>query len=360
MPTDPAKLLQKYRDEGYNILTPSITLDGLSERHKATVETISLSPDPDIGDVYKHQEGRFIISKQGLDKLAVLADIIWDKDECKRIDDKSNRDYIAYKAFGAIKKADGKYVPAVGYKDMDFLVEREELEFKYLNKARKANKSGEAADEYVKYCVTRDMIHKRKYGGEMCESGARNRVTRALLGVLKGYTQKQLQKPFVVIKITYQPDYDDPEIKKLMTYLSATAQTNIFGPLPNAPMLPAPTITQDKSHKEEYSTEDAIIVEDDNIPDAQNGDVVLDEDVPGDLQDGEAEFALWDRKSQEAEINSLAKRKGYALQGLLDRMAEKQSITKAKLSAVDDIPLIQIYDKIKLMKDKPRDDDIPF
>lgn len=360
MPADPAKLLKHYEEQGFNILTPSITLDGLSERHKATVETIRLSPNPEIGDVYKHQEGKFIISKQGLDKLAVLADIIWDKDECKLIGDpKDRRNYVAFQAFGAIKKADGKYVPAKGYKDMDFVVEREELEFKYKQKARKANKTGEAAREYIEYCVERDMIHKRKYGAEMCESGARNRVTRALLGVLKGYTQKQLEKPFVVVKITYQPDYEDPEIKKLMTYLSATAQTNIFGPLPNAPMLPGP-LSKPKAHKEEYATEDAIIVESDDVPDAENGDVVPDEDAPDDLEDGEVEFGLWDRKSQEAEINRLAKQKGYALQGLLDRMKEKKNIAEAKLSAVDDIPLIQIYDKIKSMIDKPAEDDIPF
>jgi hypothetical protein len=349
MPIDPAKLLKDYQDKGYNILTPSITLDGLSEHHYATIETIQLSHKPDDGDVYKHQSGGFIISKQGLDKLAVLADIIWDKDECKRLDDPENRNYFAFQAFGAIKKADGKYVPAKGYKDMDMLVEREELDFKYLAKGKKANKTGQELEDYINYCVKRDMIHKRKFGPEMCESGAKNRVIRALLGIKKAYTVPELQKPFVVIKITYQPDYDDPEIKKLMTYLSVSAQTNVFGGLPPAP----PALEAPKSPsrpKSDYT--DAVVVEGDDTPEPESNGIDPDDEIPFNdseipFEEDEAEedqFDLWDRKSQDTHITKLAKEKSYNLAGLLKRMKVKE------LADLSDIQILQVYDNLKKYK----------
>ena len=108
MATDPAKLLKQYQDQGYNILTPSITLEGLSPHHKATIETVSLSPNPDDGDVYKdpNSKDRFIVSKQGLDKLAVLAGVLWpDVEGSRRTDDGQKPDYVAFEAFGAIRNS---------------------------------------------------------------------------------------------------------------------------------------------------------------------------------------------------------------------------------------------------------------
>ena len=205
MATDPAKLLKRYHDEGYNILTPSITLEGLSSRHRATVETLSLSHDTDDGDVYSdpNAKNKFIVSKQGLDKLAGLAGVLWpDKEGSRRIDDGDNPDYVAFEAFGAIRKADGQLVPVKAYYDMDLIAIEDDVRATHRkNGYTYKKKRGKELDDYVEYCTARDMRSIRKHRGTRCESGARNRVIRALLGLKKKYTTAELKKPFVCVRI---------------------------------------------------------------------------------------------------------------------------------------------------------------
>lgn len=345
-PTDPAELLESYKEKGYNILTPSITLEGLSDHHRATIETVELSPDPDYGDVYPHTSisGQFIIAKQGLDKLAVLAGVIWhETGGSRRIDDGKNRDYIAFEAFGAISKADGQLVPVKAFYDMDLKVWEEDLQYRYREKSSKGKykKTGVELEEYVAYCVGRDMRSIRKHMATRCESGARNRVIRAILGLKKKYSTQELRKRFVCVRVTYQPDYDDPEVKRLLTLKSLGAQINVFGSNPQ--QLPAP---------ETVSVTDAEVVEEET-PETEPNGVDDEPDAPGAEGPPDDEFGLWDRGSQLQFLEKIAKRKGYDLAGLYERM-------KTNMGSVSDQNILKIHDKLMTMKDIPVDDDIPF
>lgn len=361
MTTDPAKLLKKYQDEGYNILTPAITLEGLSPHHKATVETLSLSPDPDYGDVYKdkNSDKLFIVKKQGLDKLAVLGGILWpDREGSRRIDDNTNRDYIAFEAFGAIRKADGQLVPCKASYDMDLVAIEEDLQHQYREKGSKGQyaKKGQELEDYVNYCVGRDMRSIRKHKGARCESGARNRVIRALLGLKTKYSKVELQKPFVAVRITYQPDYNDPEVKRLITMMSLGAQGNVFGmSAPRVP-LPAPQPTETYDHSAVVNA-DIVPPEDftnQNGYQTERGDEPFDNDEgAGDVDDLNDNFGLWDRKSQNKHIEELAEQKGYDLKGLLERMKLKG------VAGLSEIEILQVKDRLASMPDKPPSN-IPF
>ncbi len=341
---NPAQLLEEYRKKGYNILTPSITLEGLSPHHHATVETVQLSPKLEDGDVYPHKadndevktdDRQFRIAKQGLDKLAVLAGVIWHQEGgSRRIDNGRDRDYVAFEAFGAIRKADGQLVPVKAFYDLDFVAIEEDLRANYEAKARRYNKN----QDYVDYCVSRDMRSKRKHRSTLCESGARNRVIRSLLGIKKVYTGADLSKPFVCVRITYQPDYEDPEIKRLVTLAAIGAQTSLYGVVPQA-RLPEPD-------QAPYDTAD--------LP--ENGEVV---DTEPDLEDldeeesptGNNEFETWDRGSQEKYVKNLAIQKGYNLKELIERMEGVSSLADFK-----DIQIMKLHDKLIVLED----DDIPF
>lgn len=344
MPADPAKLLQKYRDEGYNILTPAITLDGLSERHKATVETLSLSPNPDYGDVYKDKNSKngFIVKKQGLDKLAVLAGI---ETASRPYGPTDNPDYIAFECQGKLLKADGVEVGNRAYYDIDMIAMEDDLTHQYREKGSKGDykKEGDELEEYVTYCVGRDMRQIRKHRATKCESGARNRVIRSLLGLKNKYTKQELTKPFVAVRITYQPDHDDPEVKKLLTLKSMGALADVFGERAPQMRIPGPVAYKEEAIVVDHTEEtNGVITEDDDIPD--------DENEPPDHED---QFELWDRQSQDKHVTLKAKRKGYDLKSLLKRME------RAELADLTDIEILKINDNLSEMPDKEVDD-IPF
>lgn len=235
-----SKELELYKKEGANLLMPSTSIAGLSEWHAPVVEKVFLSSNPDDGDVYPHDntddEGngkkKFRLSKQGLMKLSVCAGVIWSVEQSRRLDNGSNRDYCAYRAVGGLRKADGQPIFFSAEYDMDFEVIEEELRGSYEAKANKYKKDKTAADKaaYVDFCVKRDLLQKRKHKVKLCEAGAMNRVIRELLGLKNAYTATELQKPFVMARIIFKPDYSDKEVRAKLIDASIKSMMGIYGP----------------------------------------------------------------------------------------------------------------------------------
>lgn len=235
--------LEKYKTQGCNLLMPSTHIAGLSEYHQPIIETVQLSADPNDGDVYAHDNAdpgpmkKWRPTKQALMKLSVCAGVIWSPTETRRTDNGASRDYISYKAVGGIKKADGQPVFFSAEYDIDFEVMKEELIEQYTKKAEQKNKQGEyykktakERQEYVEFCVNRDMIQKRKFKLRLCEAGAMNRVLRMLLGLKQAYTTAELSKPFVMARIVFRPDFSDAAVRKQFVDASIKAMTGIYGP----------------------------------------------------------------------------------------------------------------------------------
>lgn len=235
--------LETYKKQGANLLMPTTHIAGLSEYHQPVIETVKLSTDPNNGDVYQHDDAaagpnkKWRPTKQALMKLSVCAGVIWSPTESRRIDNGADRNYIAYKAVGGIKKADGQPVFFSAEYDLDFEVIAEELKTNYEMKAKylkKDNGQRQATDkekvEYVEYCVNRDLLQKRKNKLKLCEAGAMNRVLRMLLGLKQTYTTKELEQPFVMARIVFRPDFTDAAVKKQFVDASIKAMTGIYGP----------------------------------------------------------------------------------------------------------------------------------
>lgn len=356
---NPAKLLEEYGKKGYNILTPSVSLDGLGENWVATIKTVNLSPDPNDGDVYlnkadakkKPEDKRYIVKKQGLDRLATLANVIWHEGRgSHRTDDTKDKNYISMEAFGAIRLADGTLAPCVGSYDMDLEAKEEDLTYEYTQKGKDYNKTGQVLKDYVEYCVGREIRRLRNHKRTLCESGARNRVIRALLGI-RLYKAAELKKPFVCVSIRYQPDETDPEVKRLLTLASIGSMSQLYG-MPAAAPAALPPPDQAEYVPVNQESENGT----DSPEHEYDADGVIEEDeLDGPEEDlGDHDFENWDRPSQIKHIQNLSVQKNYGLKALLERMEESSGIKG--LDEFSDIQIISLFDKLN---DKP-DDDIPF
>jgi hypothetical protein len=220
--------IEKYQHQGANILMPSTMIGGLSEFHTPVIEIVQLSANPSDGDVYKDtQSGKFRLTKQALVKLANCAGISWHPYETKRVDNRSDRNYVAYQAVGGIRKADGSSIAFKAEYDMDFEVIQEELVNQYTAKAQQG--SDEYKKKYIEDSVKREILFKRKHKVKLCESGAMNRVIRSLLGLKNGYTAAELSKPFVTVRIVIRPDYTDKDVRRQMMSAAVKSMTGIYG-----------------------------------------------------------------------------------------------------------------------------------
>lgn len=345
------KELETYKSQGANILMPSIHISGMSEFHSAIIETVTLSPNPDDGDVYAHDnadEGprkKWRPTKQALMKLSVCAGVIWSPEQSRRIDNGADRNYIAYRAVGGIKKADGQPVFFSAEYDIDFEVLEEELRESAEKRTKdiKADwmtkKTAKEKSEYVDFCVRRDMLQKRKFKLRLCEAGAMNRVLRMLLGIKQAYTVAELQKPFVMARIVFRPDYNDKEVKKQLIDAHIRSMTGVYGPGSVGTM----------PEKAEAIDVTPLPEEKDVPEDGKNG-----AEDPDPIATQVADFEACSLTDKETTLLKLADRKAYKVSDYLAKCKIKG------LAQLKPEKLTEFFKHLLSLPDPQETDDIPF
>lgn len=333
------------KKQGANLLIPTTSIHGLSEFMSPVIESVVLSAKPDDGDVYaeKATEGtKFRITAQGLRKLAVCAGIIWHPTACRRTDNRQDRDYVSYQSVGGIKKNDGSLVYWKGEFDLDFEVIEEELRELHYNKSKHWRKTDAEKQAYIESSVRRDMIFKRKHKIKLAETGAANRVIRAILGLKSAYTSAELAKPFTLIRIVFKPDYNDPEVKRQVTAAAISSMTGIYG---------VPAALPPQEQPIDISPEDFHNIPsdpDEDQPGDDNSDP--DDDQPGGDNEetsptAEELFQDLSATEQVEMLSEIVKRKGYKPKQPIENLNKKERLTflgalekLTDLDAKDDIP----------------------
>lgn len=327
--------IKKLKESGANMLLPSERIEVFSEFHMPVIDQVFLSTKVDNGDIYEdpQKKGHFRISAQGMEKLANCAQIAWDPDKTGRIDRES--DYMSFQAVGSIRQPDGTLSrPMVGHYHKDLEVIEEDLRDQYRKKGSADKKTGAELERYVEFCTTRDMRQERRHLLSKCETGAKCRVIKKLLNLKAGYTRAELEKPFVIVRIEFRPNYNDPDVKKFLLLAGVQAATGLFGAqrplLAPAPIDVTPPEPVEPHPEPEPEDEDP----DPNGPEARRID-----------------FENSDKEAQEQTLRLLARRKAYDLKDLEKRLGY----------SLDKFPAekrIGLFDHLAAMP--AGEDDIPF
>jgi hypothetical protein len=234
--------LEEYRKKGsYNVLVPTLTIQEISPLHKPVLEIVRINPDAKGGEVYEIVQGSgdFSMRAVALQKIGYAAGLIWNAKGCGRTDDGTNPDIVSYRAEAAVRKEDGTYMPLNAEYMVDLKVIEEETRESYEKKghtlmADKKKRGDKFTEEdrknYVEKSVKRDMLQKRKFRLQLAQTGAMDRVIRKILGLKGTYKKEELEKPFVVPKIAFSPDVNDPKVRELLLKQGMDATSALFGP----------------------------------------------------------------------------------------------------------------------------------
>lgn len=299
------KQIEKAKKDGANMLLPSQILSDVPAMHNITIEYEKMSPIPDKGDVYPKgtsdaDKDKFILTKQALMRLCACAGIEWNWAFCGRTDDNSDRDYIAYRMVGAVRKLDGTWYPLQGQYDMDFEVIEEDLRELYIQRSRNWKKPQDQKDAYVRDMTRKELLRKRKHKLALCETGAMLRAIRGLLTIKNSYTRAELEKPFVIARLAFQPDYNDPEIRKQFVAAATQAITGVYGPSAQSPFKP-------KDQPENYPDIHDIPIEND-IP--IDGEQEPEEEPEPEFTSEEIDFMNMESEDQMGTLRGMAKKLG--------------------------------------------------
>jgi len=346
--------LEEHRKKGYNVLVPTMTIQEISPLHKPIVEIVKISANPKDKEVYEpvRGTGEWAFTAVALQKIAYAAGITWNWNGSKRVDDGSDPDIVSYRMVAAVKKEDGTWREQVADYTLDLKVIEEEVTSLYKKKAEVLSKEGkrpwteDAKRDYVEAGVRRDMLQKRKFRFQLAQTGAMNRVIRKILGLKSTYSQSELAKPFVVPKIAFHPNINDPEIRRMLMKQGSIAAREIFGVgYGISAGLPAPGESAERHEVDDSIDVDGTVV----------GESGSDSDhaIPG----GEEEF--FDRgESARVDFSNQAKDDQIkSLDQLMRRKGYDSNRLKKPLEEFTQEQRIAFYDHLVALEDN---EEIPF
>ena len=322
--------------DGANLLLPQQILSEIPAMHNVTVEYVQLSSKVDEGDIYPKQgdDKKFILTKQGIMKLCACAGVEWNWQYCGRTDNGKDRDYISYRVVGMIRKLDGTWMSLQGEYDLDFEVLEDDLREQYKAKCKNWNKSQAEKEAYVEASTRKELIRLRRYKMGRCETGAMLRALRGLLTLKNSYTKTELEKPFVIARLAFQPDYNDPEIRKQFVSAATQAISGVFGGSKGLPA-PSPINITPEPELDAPETSD----QNDDISEPSEDDIYLSDEI---------DFANADDDQQVSTLKELAEKTGTKL-------------SDVRLSPEHKSKRLDLYKYLKSLPEiAPNYDDIPF
>lgn len=271
------------RYAGCNLLMPMSTSEQMSPFYKMTVMEVQADLSENSGDIFKvgsvkvgsetqtNREGKeyqkgvyedvYSPAKPLLMKIAAAAGIQFDPTHTGG--EYVNGDKNVYRgyAYGAMKMPDGTWKTHADQKIINLHDSEDNYRLEFMDKSRggitdekqakaaadmfdgewkKAkNKWGKEVnayfivekdrEQYIERGVLVNMTLLRKTMCEKALTGAILRTVRALTGLKGTYTKKELSKPFAIPRVTFSPDYNDPQIRAALLNQEIGSTAALFG-----------------------------------------------------------------------------------------------------------------------------------
>lgn len=195
-PGDATAALQLAQEVAH-VVSPTLTVATIPEGFDVVLALVNL----DIRDTYAPEDavGDLVcLDRRALAVLGVAAGVNWE--HSRRTDDQKHPHYVSWEVAISYDQFDGKPCQVIGNVDVDT---REPEGAAYIATV-------EAADggDY-----TPALIRARRFLVRTCESMAMNRAIAAM-GVRQKYTREELQKPFLVARLSFTGRSSDPELRR--------------------------------------------------------------------------------------------------------------------------------------------------
>ena len=190
-PSAVMKMLQEAARECH-LITPQTSCGELPVGCAVASSLVWVDPDNETYGIPHKDADRRGLDRNALNKIAAAAGLSWDPILSCRLDDQSNPHYVHWRAVCTARNFDGTQRTLVGNVEIDL---------------RDGSEAAIASSE-------KELPIARKFILRHAESKAKNRCIRDL-GVRTSYMRGELAKPFLVAKITFTGQTEDPALKRL-------------------------------------------------------------------------------------------------------------------------------------------------
>ena len=216
------------KDRGCNLIGAETTISYVPPGYSVVFRLVRF--DPTAPKTWYKTDDGFALSFVALSQLAALAAVTWEQSDPMPVP-RGSRYLWRHKAAGSMRMLDGTRRTVVAAAELDL--------------------RGETKDETG--CTPGQLIKKRQKGAAHCESSAKARVIRQLLGI-RTYSQEEQNRPFVVVTLAWIPPVGNAEVDKMIAAAELGIVSQVYG-RPAQRALPAPTEVFDDIEGEEVEPE---------------------------------------------------------------------------------------------------------
>ncbi|MGE3276762.1 MAG: hypothetical protein AB7O67_16745 [Vicinamibacterales bacterium] len=225
-----AKIVE-WKAAGYHVLSPAITIRAFAPSHGVNVSAVTISPDPAAGESYCDRglmaDDERALTRLGLQKIQQCAGISWIPNACRRTDPRTIVHLWEYQACGAFIAYDGTPQILQGTAEVDLRDASAQIggwtpdgwrELLAKNEGAKAEArhAGQQREPKLTWHIggwsEARVLQARRFGLRLAETKAMSAAIRSI-GLKSKYQEKELARPFIVIRVCYLPDYSDREIR---------------------------------------------------------------------------------------------------------------------------------------------------
>lgn len=194
----------------YNLLTPFTQITGLAPQHGIIASVVKINPDPSkggAGEVYNGlpflNAGEVALAKIGLRKIAEGAGI---SITTVRTDPRTIANLWEFKAIASYRGIDGTVVTREATAEWDL----------------------RDGSPRLKGWTKNQVEEGRKNGLRNAETRAINAAIREF-GIKQKYTPAELAKPFLVLRVAWQPDPSNPDQMRMVAENAMRGTSTLYG-----------------------------------------------------------------------------------------------------------------------------------
>ncbi|HYE88567.1 MAG TPA: hypothetical protein VEA16_19530, partial [Vicinamibacterales bacterium] len=223
---DPNQLTERiaeWKAQGFHVLSPAIKFTSFAPNFGANVAALIISTDPALGECYYDhglmKQDERAIGRVGLDKIAQLAGVSW-LPSSRRTDLRTIQRLWEYHVDGAYVSYDGTPQIISGTAEVDLRDGSDQIgawtpeAWKELLQRNASLPDNQKVWNIGGWSEAR-VAQARRFGLRLCETKAKNAAIRTL-GLKAKYTLAELEKPFIILRFQYIPDYEDETVRHML------------------------------------------------------------------------------------------------------------------------------------------------
>lgn len=228
-----------YPREQYNVLIPGAFTTQVTPFLRPVERTYTLDPDPEHGEVYVQEWAKrgseFVpkamgINALGLANLANVAGILEIPQASGRVDDGRDPGVCTYRSTMFMRLPDGQPVIRTREMTLELTTLLEEIRDRIEKKGKEHKYNGTPdpwKPERIEAEIRKEAGLAKKFFHRKCETGAKSRTHRVMLGIRSKYSPAEIARPFVLAAVV--PDVNQPEVRERMLDQATTTTAMLFG-----------------------------------------------------------------------------------------------------------------------------------